>query len=163
MATNEQILARWQARLNGADCSPLEFFELVEASVIEKELPGISFSQIIRREGGIFSPRRIYLRIGCKKLFFDISAFVVGRCLIVGWWLHRTSPGVGDLLSEIPAVGFLLNKTTWAATYYTVDFIEHFQHTIHEAVLQVADNLSEESGFTPLPDEARQPVWEEIW
>lgn len=131
--------------------------------VAEKELPDVSFSQIVRREGGWFSPRRRYLRIRYRKLFFDVSAFVVGSSLILSWWLQEDSPGIGDLLSEIPGFGLVLEKTTRAATYYTVDFIEFFQRAIHDSILRAVDELSEENGFGILPDEARQPVWEEIW
>jgi hypothetical protein len=157
------ILARWQARLDNVNCSPLEFFEMVQLSVLEKELPNLSFSQITRNEGGWFSPQRIYLRIRCQKLFFDVSAFIVGDCLIVGWYLHEDASGVADLLAEIPGFGLLMKKTTHAATYYKVDFIEHFQRTVHESILRIIDELSEENGLQYLPDEARQPIWEEIW
>lgn len=158
-----QILARWQARLNGVACSSLEFFEIVQASVIAKELPNISFSYVTRREGGWLSPKRVYLRIRYRHLFFDVSAFVVGGSLVVGWWLHEDSHGVADLLAEIPGFGFVLEKTIRAATYYTVDFIDFFQRTIHESILRAIDELSEENGLGILPNEARQPVWEEIW
>lgn len=96
-------------------------------------------------------------------MYFDISAFVVGSSLIVGWWLHEDSPGVADLFAEVPGLGFLMEKTTRAVSYYMVDFIEHFQRTIHESILRIVDELSEVTGLEPMTDEARQPIWEEIW
>lgn len=156
-----EILARWQTKLDGVDCSPLEFFELIQALVNEKDLPNISFSFINRREGSWFSPNRMYLRIQCQRLFFDVSAFVVGGSLITGWWLHKQSHGVANLLAEIPGFGFILNKTTHA--YYPVDFFEHFQRTVHESILRAVNELSKENELENLPDEARQPIWEEIW
>lgn len=157
------ILARWQTTLGIVACSPLEFFNRVEATLIESELPDLKISRINRSEGGWFSPRRIYLRIRYQKLYFDISSFVAGNSLIVGWWLHEDLPGVVDLWAEIPGLGFLIEKTTHAATYYTVDFIEHFERTVHNAILQVVDELAEENESAFLPDEARKPIWEELW
>lgn len=157
------ILARWQTILGNTDISPLDFFGAVQAAVEEKELSDVSFSYITRREGGWFSSNRVYLRICCGRLFFDVSAFIVGSSLIIGWWLHEYSHGVADLLAEIPVVGLLVEKTTRAATYYAVDFIEHFQRAVHDSILQVVDELSEENGLTYLSAEARQPVQEEIW
>lgn len=162
-ASHGQILARWQAKLIGVDCSPMEFFEMVENAVIERELPDVSFSLVMRREGGWFSPRRMYLRIRCRKLYFDVSAFVVGNSLIVGWWLHQALPGVADLFAELPGIGFILRKTTRAATYYAVDFIEYFQRAVHDSILRLIDDLTKENEAAFLPDEARQPVWEELW
>lgn len=161
--TDGIILARWQGRLENADCSPLEFFDLAQMEISEKGLPNLRFSQIVRREGGWFSPQRVYLRIRCRRLYFDVSAFVVGNTLILGWWLHEDAPGVADLLAELPGIGFLMGKTTHAVSYYTVDFIEYFQRAVHESILRVVDRLSEEAGLEPLSDEARQPIWEEIW
>jgi len=159
---NENILARWQTALENAACSPLEFYEQVENSLAECELPNLSFSQITRNEGGWFSSRRVYLRIRYQRLYFDVSAFVAGDSLIIGWWLHEDAPGVMDLLAEIPGFGFLMERTTRAATYYTVDFVEYFQRTVHDSILRVVDDLREEHDLTCLPEEARVPVWEEI-
>lgn len=157
------ILARWQTAQENVACSPLEFYEMVENSLTESELPSISFSQTTRNEGGWFSPRRIYLRIRYQKLYFDVSAFVVGSSLIISWWLHEDASGVTDLLAEIPGLSFLIEKTTRTATYYKVDYVEYFERTVHAAILRVIDELSEENGLSFLPDEARVPVWEEIW
>lgn len=157
------ILARWQTTIETGACSPLEFYDRVENSLTECELPNLRFSRITRSEGGWFSPRRIYLRIRCQRLYFDVSAFVVGNSLIAGWWLHLDSPGVGDLLSELPIFSFLMEKTTRAATYYTVDYVEYIERAAHDSILRVVDQLREENGCGYLPDEARAPVWEEIW
>ncbi|HSK70189.1 MAG TPA: hypothetical protein VK892_00735, partial [Pyrinomonadaceae bacterium] len=113
-----KILARWQTSLETAVCSPLEFYELVENALIESELPDLQFARISRAEAGWFSPRRIYLRIRYERLFFDVSAFIGGNALIVGWWLHEDAPGIADLLAEIPGFGFFTNRTSRAATYY---------------------------------------------
>ena len=160
---NENILARWQTALENTACSPLEFYERVEQSLAERELPNLQFAQITRSEGGWFSPRRIYLRIRYQNLYFDISAFVVGSSLIVGWWLHEDSSGVSDLLTELPGFGFLIERTIRAATYYSVDYLEYLQKAVHDSVLHVVDELSEENGLALLTDENRQPIWEEVW
>ncbi len=160
---NVNILARWQTVIESVACSPLEFFDRIENSLTECELPNLSISQIIRSEGGWFSQRRIYLRVRYQKMCFDISAFIIGGCLIVGWWLHEDLSGVTDLLAEIPLFGFLIENTTRAPTYYAVDFIEYFQRVVHDSVLRIVDELSEENGFALLPEENRQPLWEEIW
>lgn len=162
--TDGKLLARWSGKLDGAAVSPLEFYQMVEAEISESELPDISFSYIWRREGSsFFSPKRIYLRIRHKRLFFDVGAFLAGNSLVVSWWLHEDFPGIADLFAEIPVIGFFIERTTKAATYYSVDRIEFFQKSVHEAVLKVVDQLSEEINAAILPVEEREPVWKEIW
>lgn len=161
--TDGKILARWQTQLIGVSCTPLAFFEEVEDAVRECEFPDTSFSQITRREGGSFSARRVYLRIRFDRLFFDVSAFVSGGSLVVGYWLHEDLPGISDLFSEIPGIGFLLEQTMNSATYYRVDYFEHFQRAVHDSILHVVDELSERNGTALLSEAARQPIWDEIW
>lgn len=156
------ILARWAGKLSCAAVSPLEFYELVEAAIVEIELPGISFSRITRREGGWFSPERIYLRVRYKRLFFDICAFIAGNALVISWWLEQDSPGITDLLAEIPFIRFFIERTSGAATYYSVDSVEFVQRSIHEAILSVIDMMSKENNLTFLSHDEREPAWEEI-
>jgi hypothetical protein len=160
---NANILARWQTSLENAVCSPLEFYELVENALREAEIPNLQFSNVVRNEGGWFSSRRIYLRIRYQRLYFDVSAFVVGNFLTISWWLHEDAPGVADLFSEIPMFDFLLRNTTRAETYYQVDYIEHFQHTFHDSVLRIVDELRKENALPILTGEERTPIWEEVW
>ncbi|MFN0278666.1 MAG: hypothetical protein ACKVRN_08690 [Pyrinomonadaceae bacterium] len=161
MTTAEgQILARWHGSIENPFCSPLEFLQMVEQEIIEKDFSNISRSYITRREGGWFTSRRVYLRIQGFGLFFDTSATVEGNSLVVSWWLHREQPDMVDLFSELPVLGYFLSKTIRAETYYAVDIIEHFQHSIHESIVEVFKRLGEQNGEF-LPDS--QQVWEEIW
>lgn len=157
-------LARWQATLDGVTtCSPLTFYQMVAEEILKRELPNVTFSQITRNEGGWFSARRIYLRIREGKLFFDLCAFPAGNSFVVSYWLHEASPGVIDLFAELPVIGFLIERTAQASTYFSVDYIEHFQRSIHKAVLTVVDRLTAEAGRARLPEEDRQPVWTEFY
>lgn len=162
-AGEQQLLARWSGSIRGAACSPLEFYNLVEQEISESGLIGINFSQYTRREGGLLSPRRIYLRVRYERLYFDLCAFLSGRSFVVSYWLHVERFGIADLLEEIPGVEFLIETALRPATYFSIDVLEHFQHEVHNAVLRVIDELSGNDDADSLPPEARQPVWEEIW
>lgn len=158
--SDEQILARWHGAIERPVCSPREFLQMVEQEIIDKELPNISFSYITRHEGGWLSPRRIYLRIKGFGLFFDTSAFVDGNSLVVSWWLHREQPGLVDLFSELPVLGHILRKTVRAETYYAVDVIEHFQHSVNNAIIDVFKRLGEPTSEYLTDSKAE---WDGVW
>ncbi len=158
-----QLLARWQARLRDVDCTPLEFFDRVRDAVIESGLTDFRFSEVMRREKGVFSAGRIYFRIRFGRLFFDVSAFIAGRFLVVAYWLHQDWPGIADLFSEIPGVRSVIEHAVEPATYYRVDEVENLQRVIHDAIVEVVDQLSGTNGLEILPDDERQPIWEEMW
>ena len=126
-------------------------------------MPDLRFSHVTRNEKGWFSSRRVYLRIRYQRLYSDVYAFVAGRSLVVGWWLHLEQLSIADLLAEIPVFGFLIEKTARASTYYQADFLEFVQRAIHDSILRVVDEVSEDADLEYLPAEARDPVWEEIW
>ena len=149
-----------------APCSPLEFYELVQLEISSRELEGVGSSFITRRENGLFSPQRTYLRIRQGKLYFDICAFLIGNSFISSYWLHRNAPDAIDLLAELPVLNFLLKHTVLANTYYTVDYVEHFQRSIHESILNVIDGLSEDDDLVFLSEKAPEPnregvVWKD--
>ncbi len=163
MPSDDQILARWRVQMPNLPCSPLDFLHLVQSAVDETLFPDVEFSNVLRREGAFFSPDRIYLRIRHHRLYFDVSALVAGRCLSVAYWLHEDPPGLRELFSEIPGVGAVITHVLDRPTYYRVDLIETFQHSVHDAILGVWDRLAEETRNPLLPPDERQPIWEEIW
>ena len=158
-----QLLARWRASVPAGEYTPLEFYSRVEEKLAEAEFDRLRFSEVARRERGLFAPRRVYLRIRCDHLFFDLSAFVAGNRLTVGYWLHADHPGIADLFSEVPGMRFAIDAFTGPATYFRIDFLEAFQHLVHDTILSVLDEMSEESGEVMLAGQERVPLWEEIW
>ena len=158
-----ELLARWQGSIPAGDCTPLEFYMRVQERLTETEFDGLEFSEVTRRERGVFSARRIYLRIRCHHLFFDLSAFVAGGRLTVGYWFHADHPGIADLFSEVPGLRFAINAFTGPDTYFRIDLLEAFQHLVHDSILAIVDELSAEAGEIKLPDDDRPPVWEGIW
>lgn len=159
---NARLLTRWTSELGDAPCSPLEFYQLVQAEIMERELEHVTFSFVTRREGGVLSPQRTYLRVRLGKLFFDICAFLVGNAFVISYWLHEDTNSLFDLLTELPVLGFFLTRIFYAKTYYLVDYIQYSQQTIHQSILQVIDDLAEENDLTFLPEEVRQAVvWED--
>ena len=162
--TDGTILSRWHTTLENVICSPLEFYESVMNSIEQKGIPNITFTNITRREGGWFSSHsRIYLRIRQNRLFFDVCAFPVGTSFVVSSWLQEDLPGAVDLLAEIPVLGYVLENTLLANSFYTVDFVEYYQRSIHNSVLQIIDDLTDDFELERIPNEARQPILTEFF
>jgi hypothetical protein len=134
-----KILAHWHQTVENPGVTPLEFYELVVDAITGRSLPNVLISIATWREGGAFSSRRTYLRTRWGKLVFDISAAPFGHSMIISWWLSQASPGLVDLLWEIPALGTLLQGLLRPATFYSVDATSAFQHAVHDSVLEAID------------------------
>lgn len=136
-----KLLSQWQQVIGNPGVTPLEFYQLVVDAITRRALLDILISTAARREGGVFSPRRVYLRVRRGKLIFDISAAPFGNSIAVSWWLFEATPGLIDLLWEIPVLGSVLYGLVRPATFYAVDTASAFQHAVHDSVLQAIDAL----------------------
>ena len=161
-AKTAQILAHWDTLLN-VQIAPLAFYDLVERDISSQGFPELKVTRVLWREGGLFSAQREYLRVKRKTLVFDICAAPLGNNFFVAWWLGETTPGVADLFMEIPLIGTVLKTLFRPATYYKVDTTTAFQHTVHNAVLAVVDNLTEKNGLEPLSSDERIPILENFY
>lgn len=156
---NGTILSHWHISLENVMCSPLDFYQSVIDLIEQKGFPNINFTEITRNEGGWFSRhQRIYLRVRQNHLFFDICAFPMGNSFTISSWLQEGSPGTIDLFSEIPILGYVIEKTIHASNFYTVDTVMSFQRMVHNSVLQIVDELTDDFEMERIPNQFRQPI-----
>lgn len=83
------VLSHWLFSAEDLNASALELYDAVEAALRARQVPGVSFSRVLQREGGLLSARREYLRVRRERLAFDIGAAPFGRTFFVSVWLRR--------------------------------------------------------------------------
>jgi len=146
--------------IEGLNVSPQQFFEEVQLSINEKEVPNTAFSRVYWREGGLMSAKREYLRVKRKDLVFDICGAPFGNGFFVSWWLGDLPSGLIGLLLRIPFISVL---TYWwlrffkTETYYKLDTAAMYQSLVHAAVLEVIDHMTNSMGLKALAPESRVP------
>lgn len=156
------LLAHWDS-IVPLHVSPLQFYAMIEHAIGHKDLPDVVMSRAFWQQGGWLSSRRQYLRVRRKRLAFDICAIPIGDSFQVSWWLSEITPGPGELFFEIPILGPLLEHIICPVTFYQVDTALHFQHSVHEAVLQVIDGMKSMHGTRQIAEQNRQPVMNEFY
>lgn len=134
-----KLLSHWQQIVENPGVTPLQFYALVVDAITRRALPDILVSTAAWREAGAISPRRTYLRVRWGKFIFDISAAPFGNAITVSWWLSEATPGLVDLLWEIPVLGTFFYRLLRPATFYAVDVASAFQHAVHDSVLDAID------------------------
>lgn len=87
-----QVVSRWSTLVDDFSTSGQDFYEQVQEAVERRGLDGISFSRVMRRERGLISARREYLRVSRNHLVFDICAAPYGQSFFFSWWLLRLGP-----------------------------------------------------------------------
>lgn len=121
-------------------------------------------------------------RLGVKPLTLSLVAIVlalavipaIGFCvlrpgwltglalaaMIVGFFVVVISAGhdLDSLLMRIPLVGYVYERFLRRITYYRIDRQEMYRQAVHNAVMQVIDEITTAKGIPRLSDEQRRPV-----
>ena len=68
-----------------------------------------------------------------------------------------------DIIRVIPILSTLYLWLFKPGTYYRIDSMEMFQKAVHNAVLEVVDQMTTEKGLRALADEQRKPVMTQFY
>lgn len=133
------ILAHWYTRLDTFSFSTQEFYERITAGINRRNIPDLRLSRVVLSEGGPLSHGRDYLRIERGDLSFDMCAAPFGIDFFVSWWL-LDKPGclAGCVTLFLPFLTPFFRRTT----YYREDTAIIFREAIHQALLEVLDDIT---------------------
>lgn len=159
----DTLIAHWNTSLNGVRLQPSVFYEMVENEISRRQIPNLLITRVFLREKGLFSARREYLRIQHEKLIFDICGFPAADSFSVSWWLGAVDKTIGNLFFEIPLVGEFLEEQFAPATYFKIDSEAMLQRAIHNLVLCVVDELTDQNELPKLVGREREPVMTEFY
>lgn len=153
-----EVISHWYHYFDGLQQSPGEFYNLLERRLAARQIPDARFHRMEVSEGGIWTAKRLYLRVWRKNLVFDICGAPFGNSFFVSWWLCEVPSRWVATLSGIP----VLNVLTWMLirpiTYYRVDTALMFQESVHQVVLEVMDHCTAQHGLRTLFPNERRPI-----
>jgi hypothetical protein len=86
MAKQANVISHWHKLIEGFQMSPSAFYEAVEAAMQRRAVPDIQGSRVERKEGGLASANRLYVRIHRGRNAFDICGAPFGTGFFVSWW-----------------------------------------------------------------------------
>ncbi len=157
------VFSHWFHLTENLQESSQQFYGLVEGAVKQRNLPEVRLSRIDYREGGIFSAKREYLRVERKEHVFDICAAPFGNGFFISWWLGETTTALWDILLMVPFIGTWLMNVVRPTTYYRLDTALMFQESVHSAILEVLDKITNEKGLRALSELERKPILKELF
>jgi hypothetical protein len=153
------LISHWHKLIEGLQDSPQRVYTLLEQAVIRREMRGTHIFLVSYREGGAFSAQRDYLQVRRKEHVFEICAAPFGSGFFVSWWLSE-SPGC---LFSLPFIGPVLIWLFRPETYYRVDTALMFQSSVHSAVLEIIDQITQAKGLRALSEEDRKPIMKDLF
>ena len=157
------VFSHWYHLIENFQQPSQEFYSSLEQAIKKRNLPDVRISRIEFKEGNIFSAQREYLRVKRKELVFDICAAPYGNGFFISWWLGEKMGAFLSLLLVIPFLGSLIAKTSRPATYYRLDTTLMFQESVHLAVLEILDVVTDVKGLRELSEAERKPILSDLF
>ncbi len=154
----DRIHAHWHYSFSNLQESPQKFYNNLVQAISQRKLPGIDISRVEYREGGVFSGKRLYLRVQRKEYIFDICAFPFGSGFYFSWWLGEKLSLFWYLVMVIPFLGIPLMTIFRPETYFRFDSAVMFMDSISFAVFEVIDGITKAKGLRPLTDLEKKPI-----
>lgn len=101
------IHSHWYNLIGGFQYSTQDYYAQIEQALQPHQIPEVSVSVVEYRESGIFSAKRVYLRIRRDRLVFDICGAPFGTGFFFSWWLGELR-GANIFTVMAVLVGFLI-------------------------------------------------------
>lgn len=162
MSSTTEVISHWSTLIQDFQYSPQQFYQALTQAVEKRQIPDAKIDRIQMKEGGLFSAKREYLGISCKKdFYFAICGAPFGTGFFVSWWL--LDPPDGLLSSMFSTTAALAKAFVKPWTYYRVDAATMFQTATHSAVLEVIDSISSTQGLKALTEAERKPIMREFF
>lgn len=164
------VVSHWYQRFEGFSIKPEDFYTTLGSAIERRKIPDASLNQLECAEGGVFSAKRLYLRVNRKEHYFDICGAPFGNGFFISWWLIQRPSGclTGCLLSLTPIPWIGIFAKAWLnlfspITYFKIDTELMFQSAVHSAVLEVVDRITEKRGMRALSETERKPIMREFF
>ena len=158
-------VSHWYTSLDGVQSSAIEFYNAVEQSIKQRKIPDVKISRAEWREGGLFSDKRLYLRVHRKDYVYDICGAPFGDSFFVSTWLCKPPSLWVEMCLGIPVVSFFTRAfliLMKPQTYYQIDTATMFLGAVHAAVLENIDRMTSIAGARPLSEFERKPVLRDL-
>ena len=118
----DAIISHWSILVEGLQASPQAFYQSVQAAIAKRELPDTQMWRVEWPEGGLLSPKRLYLRVRRKDHVFDVCGAPFGNGFFFSWWLgesRHTSIWLLIALSiGLPTLVMILGFAIWSSFSY---------------------------------------------
>lgn len=81
------IISHWYNLIENFTYSSQTYYGQITEALVPRQIPDIKVSYVEHPEEGVFSAKRIYLRVQRGRFVFDICGAPFGTGFFVSWWL----------------------------------------------------------------------------
>lgn len=147
----KSIISHWSHYFNEVPFTTKDFYKELEGTIEKSNIPGVEITTTSLSSYGMFSEKRLYLKVTRNEFVFHICAAPFGEGFFISWWLGENSNELLDLLESIPLIGILF-KGRKDKTLFQLDTEGMFKGVIQSAVKEAIDSLMTKRGLRTLEE-----------
>lgn len=155
--------SHWNTLIDNFKFSSKEFYSLLVTELKAHGIQNMKFHEVKLREGGWFTPKRIYLRVRWKDVEYYICASPFAHGFYISWWLFARKTFFQKVVSRVPFIGGFLERKFYPATFHTVDTSSMFMTYAQNSVLKIIDEITKEQGIKGLSELERKPIMKDLF
>lgn len=145
------VISHWSHFFQSFAMSSDTFYEELEKTLKNHEMPNSSIQRTRHKEGGMLSAAREYLRIKHGELVFDVCAAPFGKDFFTSWWFYETT-GPMRIIFKNTRFGNFLQQRASKRTFYQIDEEDMFRACVHECILETIGKMTEGKGELKLAE-----------
>lgn len=144
-------ISDWRVYYRDVHFSTQEYYGLVQETLSARQVPDLTFSREVFRQGWMFSAKREYLRVRKGPYVFDICAAPYGKGFFVSWWYGERFGWFLRALCTIPLMKWLILRLRGNTTYYQADTQAMFEKAVECAIEDARAAIEEARGTRLAP------------
>lgn len=149
----------WHVSIQDFSVTHAAVYAATEKKIRAKQIPNLgAICTIEKPEGGILSPKRIYLKITRQEHTIYICAAPFGSSYFMSLWLLESSSLLRIILKHIPLIGFLADNSRKRITFYRADTMIMFKCVVHAAFNEAVNEVTEGKISAELKAASQAPV-----
>jgi hypothetical protein len=155
--------SHWSNLVPSFKYSTEEFYKKLQVVIENNKIRGINIKIVEEEEGASFvSPSRKYLRVRYKEYSYYMCTAPFGEGLFLSWWLYSKKRKRELIIGAIPIIGPWLSHKLFPTTMYRIDTASMFMTYCHDAMKQVLDEITKDTGFR-LSENDRKPTIKNVF
>lgn len=155
--------SHWSLLVPSFNYSTQKFYEKLRVVVANNKINGITIKVVDEKEGASYvSASRQYLRVRYKEYSYYMCTAPFGDGLFLSWWLFYKQRKRELIIGAIPVIGPWLLDKLYPKTMYRIDTASMFMTYCHDAMKQVLDEITKDTGFR-LSENESKPVIKNIF
>jgi len=154
--------SHWNTLIPSFEYSSKKFYKQLSKKITEHNIDNLHTQVVSEKEGNALSASRLYLKVSWKEYNYYMCVAPFGDGVFLSSYLFYKQRKRELLAGAIPFIGAWILKRIFPTTMYRTDSASMYMTYCHDAMTQVLDEITKDTGFR-LSESDRKPTVKNVF